>query len=164
MNTFLRDQLQVTVYGTPGPQGSKRLVNGHMIEASAKVKPWREDVKLAALRALGEAPEWDRACREVSVSLNFTLVRPRSHYRSGRHANLIRPNAPAWCWTKPDLDKLVRSTCDALGNAGVYADDSRIVMMTATKCYTADLSTETQTVWAMDRPGAVLLITTVDRL
>ena len=45
--------ITITVYGMPGPQGSKRFVGtrggrGVMVESSAKVKPWREAVKHAA--------------------------------------------------------------------------------------------------------------------
>lgn len=129
-------RLRVFVYGTPAPQGSKRHVgNGVMVESSPKVRPWREDVKLAALRALELTPEWDRAARVVRLAVTFTLARPRAHYRTGRHADELREGAPALHGTKPDLDKLLRSTCDALGTAGVYVDDSRVAAAVACKLY-----------------------------
>jgi Holliday junction resolvase RusA-like endonuclease len=50
------DMLVITVHGTPAPQGSKHgFVRGGkvaMVESSQKVKPWRQDIKHAALAAL----------------------------------------------------------------------------------------------------------------
>lgn len=126
----------VEVYGRPAPQGSKRHVGrGVMVESSKAVKPWREAVKHAVL---------DAGCRHrrgpVEVHLTFYLPRPRSHYRTGRHAHELRPSAPPWPAVRPDLDKLARATCDALTDAGAVADDACIVGLTATK------------VWATWRP------------
>jgi len=39
-----------TVWGIAAPQGSKRHVgNGVMLESSDRVRPWRQDVRFAAL-------------------------------------------------------------------------------------------------------------------
>lgn len=141
-------QLTFTVYGLPAPQGSKRHVgNGRMIESSKKVAPWREDVKLAALRALEEHPAWPCNATSLSLHATFVLPRPRAHYRTGKHLHLLRPSAPEWCSTKPDLDKLLRSTGDALTAAGAYADDSRVAVVHASKLYTYP---------GMETPGALL--------
>ena len=44
------NEIFIPVIGMPAPQGSKRHVgNGIMIENSKRVKPWRQDVKEAAL-------------------------------------------------------------------------------------------------------------------
>jgi Holliday junction resolvase RusA-like endonuclease len=131
--TAPRAVLHVNVVGTPAPQGSKRHVgNGIMIESSKKVKPWRQDVKAAALdRLAGEPP----ADGELSIDIGFWLARPKGHYRSGRNAQLLRDSAPRRPTTKPDLDKLIRSTLDALKDAGVYRDDSQIVTVYAQKFY-----------------------------
>ena len=45
------NEITIRVVGIPAPQGSKTLTRwGAMIEASKKVKPWRTDVKEAALK------------------------------------------------------------------------------------------------------------------
>ena len=136
-------RLVFRVHGTPAPQGSKRHVgNGVMVESSAKVKPWRQDVKYAALEAHGETcgGEGTHFLKGVSVfvALTFYLPRPRGHYGSGRNAAVIKPSAPQFPGVKPDLDKLVRSTLDALGEAGIWADDSQVVRIHASKVYTFD--------------------------
>ncbi len=108
------------VLGVPAPQGSKRLVGGHMIEASAPtVKAWRQDVADTAHEAWGGRPPLDGP---VYLSVRFVLPRPKS-----------APKRYRWHATRPDLDKLLRATKDALKTAGVYTDDGRVVSVTATK-------------------------------
>ena len=124
------------VHGDPAPQGSKRHVgNGRMIESSAKVGPWREAVKAAAQGLFTETltgPVW--------VRVDFYMPRPKSHYRTGANAALLRDNAPVYVAVKPDIDKCVRSTLDALGDMGVYGDDAQVAKVTAAMYY-ADKST-----------------------
>lgn len=149
-------RLVIEALGMPAPQGSKRYVgNGIMIENSPRVKPWREDVKQAALKALDETPTWNREHKQIVMHVVFTLPRPRSHYRTGKFANFLRDGAPSLHSTKPDLDKLLRSTCDALTTAGVYADDSRIVQVFAVKAYETRASLPNG---AMDKAGARIVL------
>lgn len=102
--------MTITIYGMPAPQGSKRHVgNGVMIESSKKVKPWREAVVWAA-REAGE-----RVAGPARIWVTFTLPRPASAPK--------RRTVPD---RKPDLDKLLRSTLDALVTAGAIEDDARI--------------------------------------
>lgn len=141
------------VHGTPAPQGSKRHVgNGIMIESSAKVKPWRQDVKYAALQAhsecCGDTGVHFPNHQAVVVTAMFYLQRPQSHYRSGAHSGELKPAAPNWAPKRPDIDKLTRSTLDALGEAGIWADDAQVCRLHATKRY----------VNAGETPGALLEI------
>lgn len=129
-----------------------------MVEASKLVKPWRQDVVAAALTALELQPDWDRQLPRLALYATFTLPRPRNHYRTGRFSHLLRDDAPQLHGVKPDLDKLLRSTCDALTTAGVYADDSRVARIHAMKCYPTVAGLP---VHAMDHPGAWLLLTPV---
>ncbi|MGH9088810.1 MAG: RusA family crossover junction endodeoxyribonuclease [Acidimicrobiales bacterium] len=130
-----REELAILVVGTPAPQGSKRHVgNGVMVESSAKVKPWRQDVKAAALDAIAEAG-WEPATGPVSLNITFRLSRPRSHYGTGRNAGHIKSSAPVWVDKRPDLSKLVRSTEDALTEAGVWRDDARVARLVVRKVY-----------------------------
>jgi Holliday junction resolvase RusA-like endonuclease len=95
-----------------------------MVESSAKVKPWRQDVKHAALEALPDG--WTLLDGPLVVSMLFTFARPKSHYRTGRWAPLLRETAPVRPSGVPDLSKLVRSTEDALTGV-VWVDDARVV-------------------------------------
>lgn len=130
-------KLVMDVRGLPAPQGSKRhMGNGVMVESSRRVKPWREDVKQAALTALDATPSWARDRSHVALVLVFSMPRPKAHWLTGRNAHKLRDNAPHTMHGRmPDLDKLVRSTCDALSAAGVYEDDARVCSIMAVKTY-----------------------------
>jgi Holliday junction resolvase RusA-like endonuclease len=132
--------IRLQVYGTPGPQGSKRHVgNGRMIESSKKVKPWRQDVKAAAEAFIATLPTWaniappakafriiptgEISCLSLPLDVPlrlrmvFTLPKPKSAPKRRR----------TWPSAKPDVSKLARSTEDALVDAGLLRDDARIV-------------------------------------
>lgn len=121
---------EVTVYGTPAPQGSKSAKRNrttgriHLVESSKRVKPWRDDVVSACLRALPRG--WTPLTGALEAEFVFTLTRPRSHFGQGRNAGRVRPSAPLVPVGPPDLSKLARSTEDALTTAGVYRDDALI--------------------------------------
>jgi Holliday junction resolvase RusA-like endonuclease len=156
--------ISITVYGQPAPQGSKRHVGGGvMIESSKKVKPWRQDVKAAALAALEldgatiGATQLHRPALDgpLAVSMVFTVRdRPASK--------------PAWWpaglrWSKtlmwrpastPDLSKLLRSTEDALTDACAWKDDARVVeYRRLAKHYVGDVAPD-----VLDRPGCVIRV------
>lgn len=146
--------LTFTVYGMPAPQGSKspkgrdRMGRVILVESSKKVKPWREAVKWAAFEAMlargifpFDGPLW--------AAMVFTLPKPKS-------APKTRETFPD---RKPDLSKLVRSTEDALSDAGLWADDARVVEYRGlAKVYpnSGGLS--------LDRPGAVIQVGRLDRV
>lgn len=111
--------LRIVVYGSPAPQGSKKFVGmvggrGMLVESSKRVKPWRADVKEAALAARNGAAPMDGP---LVLRMVFTLPKPSSAPKRRR----------TYPMRKPDLSKLLRSTEDALTDAGVIADDARIV-------------------------------------
>lgn len=125
----------ITVHGTPAPQGSKRAIvrggRAALIESSHdRVKSWRQAVVDAAL-----AEDCPQLAGPAEVAVTFRLKRPKGHYRTGRNAHLLRDSAPAYPHGMPDLDKLLRSTMDALTAAGVWGDDAQVVAVTAAKTY-----------------------------
>ena len=114
---------------TPAPQGSKRHVGGgRMVESSAKVKPWREAVRQEAL-ATGLAI----TAEPVFLRLSFLFARPKGHRNA---KGQLRPSAPVDHITRPDLDKLCRSTLDGLTGV-LFEDDSQVAFMVASKAYAA---------------------------
>jgi crossover junction endodeoxyribonuclease RusA len=121
--------ITLRVFGTPAPQGSKRHVGGgRMIEASKKVKPWRQAIVDQAIRDGVSGAALDGS---LELRVTFYLQRPKSHIG----VRGIRPSAPLLPSKVPDLDKLLRSTCDALTDAQVIVDDARIVRIKARKLY-----------------------------
>lgn len=137
--------LSFDVVGLPAPQGSKRHVGrGILIESSKAVGPWRDSVAYAA-RAAARDVDWvmlDAACQ---LTVLFWLPRPVS-----------LPKRRVWPDRRPDLDKLVRATCDALTTAGVISDDARIVMLHAYKLYGSAWSgASVQVSYALDWPAGL---------
>lgn len=123
----------IRVIGVPGPQGSKRAVGRTkkgrtiLVESSAKVKPWRENVHAAALAAGAGGFGWQAMLGPVVLQVVFTLPAPLSLPKK-------RESVPA---KMPDLSKLVRSTEDALTTAGVWRDDAQVVACLFAKTYPA---------------------------
>ena len=128
--------LHFTVHGMPAAQGSKRYVgHGVMVESSKKVKPWRQDVVAAALRAMEADHEFEMFTGPVEVTIDFFFARPKSHSGTGRNNGVLKVNAPLYVSTRPDIEKLERSTHDALTTAGVWRDDALVVKHTGSKRY-----------------------------
>lgn len=121
--------IDMDVLGTPAPQGSKRHVgHGVMVESSKAVQPWREAIVSETLRS-GHAGT--RMTGPVLLHVTFYLPRPKGHHG----ARGLLPSAPALPHRRPDADKLLRSTLDALTQAGLIEDDAQITTIRATKRY-----------------------------
>lgn len=142
--------LTITVHGQPAPQGSKRHVGrGVMIESSKHVKPWREAVKHAAIGARDEwrtgwfNDHWTPLDGPLVASMVFTLRKPASAPKRRR----------TWPDRTPDLSKLLRATEDALTDAGIWADDARVVEYARLAKVFPDEGID-----ALDIPGAVIRV------
>lgn len=130
-------------HGRPAPQGSKRHVGkGIMVESSKKVAPWREAVKQAFLASGQTATRYEGA---VVASVSFLFQKPKSAPKSRRVYPSTRGTG--------DIEKLLRSTFDALVDVGVLRDDSQIVRLSdVTKDYASD----------GQALGALIIITSID--
>ncbi len=148
--------MEFKVYGMPGPQGSKKFVGlaksgrGILVESSGKVKLWRQDVKAAAMEACSRMQsqmDHGPGCVSgaVEVEMIFTMPKPRSAPK----------NRKTWPSTRPDLSKLVRSTEDALTEAGTWEDDARVIRCLAMKVFPGEHPD------ALHIPGAVIRISPV---
>lgn len=116
-------RLVIRALGRPAPQGSKSLGGaGQLLEASGYLAAWRTAVKVGtykSYRAAGIDP------MRLPV---FELGRPLRIVQCTFHMHPAQGAATS----KPDIDKLLRSTLDALGgaygsSARLFADDSQIV-------------------------------------
>ena len=123
-----------------------------MIEASKKVKPWRNDVKEAALNCYSSGA----LNLPVKADIEFIFPRPKSHFGSGKNAEILKPSSPKHCTSRGngDIDKLARSTLDGLSvSAGgsVLEDDSLVV----------ELNTKKRYVNKDELPGAYIAISSI---
>ena len=109
--------ISFSVTGQPVPQGSIKVINGHVIHTrGSALAAWRSAVALEARKA-GAFPT--RA--PINLNMTFVLVKPRT----------VKRNSPT---VPPDLDKLIRGVLDAL-TAIAYTDDSQVIEITAKKIY-----------------------------
>ena len=117
------------VPGRPVPQGSKRVINGRLIDVNhSELSFWRAEVA-RGMYAL-DSPV---LTGPVSVTLDFFFARPQGHF--GKKG--LRKSAPKHPAVRPDLDKLVRAVLDALTGVA-FRDDAQVVTLTARKRYCED--------------------------
>ena len=132
--------------GKPAPQGSKRHVGkGILLESSKRCKPWRQDVKYAALEALPD--DWYAMMdKPISVSITFIFARPKGHFRTNGE---LKPKAPSHCTARiGDVDKLSRAILDSL--TGVcFQDDAAVITLIAQKRYAS----------RNEQPSAIISVT-----
>lgn len=123
------------VPGMAVPQGSKRAMvhrnSGKVVmfdTSDKRMKQWRSDIKTMAVTAMSK----NLWTGPVAVCLCFVFPRPNGHFGTGRRAGVLKPSAPAWKTTTPDVDKLSRAVLDAL-TGSVFLDDKQVVKLTASK-------------------------------
>jgi len=131
----------IEVLGVPAPKGSNRAMlrggravfvpGGSRVNAE-NLKSWDHNVRMEALAELGpllSGPKFVEV--SLAVSIVFRLARPKGHWspKGG-----LKPSAPIRPISKPDIDKLTRSTLDSLTGL-VFDDDSRVVKLTVRKEY-----------------------------
>lgn len=128
------------VPGICKPAGSKRafaLKKGGVytgrtvvVDDCKKSRDWKTDVQYAA-RAAYTGPAMEGP---FIVNLDFRMDRPKSHYRTGKNAGILRSEAPRFPIGKPDIDKLSRAIMDSLTHI-IFRDDAQVVSKLATKNY-----------------------------
>lgn len=116
------ERIFVEITGEPAPQGSKKIIQGRLVEASKKLKPWRKAVA-EACKATGNQ---NLLLGPIEVQVIFFLTRPPSVKQSKRALPIV----------PPDTDKLARALLDGIGDSGViWGDDSQVVRLIASKEY-----------------------------
>jgi Holliday junction resolvase RusA-like endonuclease len=129
-------QIHFTAYARPEPQGSMKgfVLPGKgsakpraiLTSVNSKMKPYRNEVSRVAIVAVADAGSGMPVAGKhvpVGLCLDFYLARPESIPK--KRTRLV---------VKPDIDKLVRSTSDALSGI-LYADDAQIVDLNVRKHY-----------------------------
>jgi crossover junction endodeoxyribonuclease RusA len=125
--------MALTVRGEPAPQGSKHFYGkGRFKEASAKVRPWRDEIVKEVMR---RGLHRERIEGPMSVRVTFVFERPSSHFGRKNRVPYLKPNTPLYYDRTPDIDKLCRSTLDGLTDSGLIEDDRHVVVLHAQKRY-----------------------------
>lgn len=133
--------MEFRVYGVPAPQGSKTafvskrtgrsvVVEGSSATGRQKIKSWRAEVAAEAAAAFAAAGLEEVYDGPISVAIDFIMPKPKS-----------APKWKVWCDKRPDVDKLQRSTFDAMTGV-IYKDDGQIAKLSVEKRY-ADMGEAT---------------------
>jgi Holliday junction resolvase RusA-like endonuclease len=141
---FGRRRVEFTVIGVAAPQGSTKSFGFHLKDGSGRavygnngepmirtvttsdnpsVKEWRRLVADAAQRQIVQCEGFAIFTGAIAIDIVFALPRPRS-----------LPKKVTAHTKKPDLDKLLRSTVDAMKGV-VWSDDSQITEARIRKRY-----------------------------
>jgi crossover junction endodeoxyribonuclease RusA len=122
-----QQKVELHVFGTPAPKGSKTafvrngravVVDGASTSGRQKLSSWVAEVSREARNERPEVP----LSGPLSAEITFYMPRPKSAKNK------------VYCDKRPDLDKLVRATYDALTGI-IFDDDSQIVSERAVKVY-----------------------------
>ena len=146
--------MKITVLGGPATKGSMRCIGArggrgrHTLIPDNKPEAvaWHSKVMSGGRKAVDK---YGPLSGPLVVDLTFTVHRPPSVPLSKRPWPITRSSG--------DSDKLLRAVLDALDDAGLYGDDSQIVMAGVAKAYP-------DTPGAVDRlprPGVVIRIETL---
>lgn len=134
-------RLDLFVPGRPVPQGSKTAFVSKstgrpiVVDKDVRLPQWRMKVTTYAMDMLGITPPLEGP---VGIRIIFTLDRPKSHFGTGKNATKVKPSAPPFPATMPDIDKLIRAILDGLTDARVWLDDGQVVWCQATKVWSDD--------------------------
>lgn len=134
--------VEFTVYGRAVPQGSKRAFTPRgwtrpvLVEASAALRPWRQQVSDSALAALAVercGEPWTPYEGPVAVTIEVHRKRPPTHWLTGG-LSLSAAGRRASVPGDGDIDKISRAILDALTGV-VYRDDRQVCDLRATKAW-----------------------------
>jgi len=156
---------QFTVHSEPAPQGSKsayvnkKTGRAVVTEDNARTHPWRREIVAAVIAQLVTSAESERRLHRtwkplegpIHLAVEFYLPRAKSRSKTRRELPDV----------KPDLDKLIRSTDDALKTAGVLTDDAQVTDLTLRKRF-AVTDDALGHPWELPGPGAVISLFRID--
>lgn len=96
---------------------------------------WKTCIKAAAHEAGATNA---RLSGPIALNLRVYFPRPKSHYKTGKNAHLLRDDAPNRHISKPDDDNVKKAIQDALNDAFVWGDDCQVCDSRIIKLYGSD--------------------------
>lgn len=111
-----------------GLQCRARAYDGHRrpgSKAAERYEAWRGELRLVQF----VEGTYELYCAPIELSLLFHLPRPRSHFRTGRNAHLLRADAPGMWDTRRaphDLSNLTKLVEDEWQGT-LFKDDRQVV-------------------------------------
>ena len=112
------------VPGQPVPQPRARVNrNGHRYTPDNGIVAYKQAILLRS-RLAAKQIRLEQLTGPVAVDIEFVIARPESHW--GKRG-LVKSAKPYPSRRSGDWDNLAKGVCDALTDAGIWADDDQIV-------------------------------------
>lgn len=130
-------EIQFTIHGNPKFQKRHRTYTrgkgGKPLPFARQVDPSMTDKAdmLAQIAQYRPETPWDGP---IGLWVVWVVLRPASHFRTGKHASELRPDAPMWCAKKPDVDNYLKALLDCMSGM-FFLDDAQVVFVQACKQY-----------------------------
>ncbi len=138
----MSNALDFFVAGIPAPGGSKKgfafrrkdgKLGVNMMPSNRLTAPWMAIVTNVAAEAVKRVQSWEMD-GAFSLVVKYHLPRPKTHYRTGKNAKLLKGSAPARHLQRPDRGKLDRALEDALTGVA-YLDDRFVYRIDSEKVW-----------------------------
>lgn len=139
-------KIELIVLGNPKAQARHRTYTkgrgGKPLPFPIQVDPSVKDKSNLRAVVQNQAPE-KLLDGPLRVDCSWYFPRPKSHYRTGKYANQLKPDAPKWYIPKRknDRDNLDKLVLDALSGI-FYIDDGQVCFGVLSKQYSEKPRTE----------------------
>ncbi len=123
----MSDTITLTIYGDPKAQKRHRhakIKSKKGLDFITNYDPSKSEKQNFLLTVQNQRPK-EPFDVPLSVDMAFYFSRPKGHYGTGKNANVLKPSAPKWHTSKPDVDNLRKFYMDSL-NKIYWKDDSVI--------------------------------------
>lgn len=134
------DVIKLVVLGEPTPQQRHRHHQAKGAKFVTTYDPSSKKKKEFLKACLPYKPEKPFE-QPLRVDMVFYFSRPKSHYRTGKYAHILKDDAPEYHTSRNDIDNIQKFVFDAL-NKVFWKDDSCISAVYAIKKYDDNPRTE----------------------
>lgn len=124
-------KIEITIPGEPKTQQRHRTFKRGTFTGT--YDPSEKDKKNFLVLCMEKKPE-KPIDSPINMELTFYCGRPKNHYGTGSKATVLKPTAPHFNVSRPDIDNLQKFVMDAL-NSVFYRDDSLICILSSAKLY-----------------------------
>lgn len=84
---------------------------------------------------------WELIQKPICIICRFYMKRPKNHYGTGKNSKTLKPSAPLFHTSKPDIDNLQKTVYDCC-NQIVWMDDACVIESASRKEYSENPRTE----------------------
>ncbi len=122
--------VEFTVIGDP------KALKRHRHSRFGTYDPSKKDKKAFYIKSLKHKPIQPLS-GNLFLDLKFYFNRPKSHYRTGKYKDLLKPSAPRYYHSqKPDIDNLIKLVADSIqGQDRFIIDDAMVCSVRASKMW-----------------------------